>query len=167
MVNKIGMALVTRPAAMADDPEALLNSVHKEMAWVRRVERGRRFVEAVQLAYRITKRTPKRIFGETCYATAVLSNIGDLGRVIPPALRDDRDRLTAPAEDPSRTLTVTSYVTGSPGRPLTRATVLAASYGRRLHLNLRTDPREIAPADADAFLADLAAHVRRSAAGFR
>ncbi|WP_171185167.1 hypothetical protein [Alienimonas chondri] len=163
IANKIGMALVTRPPELADDPEALLQSVHKEMAWVRETERGRRFVEAIQLAYRFTSQAPKRIFGETCYATAVLSNIGDLERVIPPSLRDDQGRLCAPAADPSRTLTVTEYATGSPGRPLTRATVLAASYGRRLHFYLRTDPQEISPEAADALLADLAARVRRSA----
>ena len=164
VVNKIGLALVTRPPEMTDDPEALLRSVHGEMAWVRRVERGRRFVEAIGFAYRFAKRAPARIFGEVCYATSVLSNVGDLGRAIPPAVRDGRDRLCAPAADPARTLTAVGYATGTPGRPLTRATVLAASYGRRLHFYLRTDPAEIAPADADAFLADLAARVRRSAA---
>ncbi|MFH5803273.1 hypothetical protein [Alienimonas sp. DA493] len=165
VVNKIGMALVTRPTALADDPQALLRSVHEEMSWVRQTERGRRFVEAVQLSYALLNRPPGGMFDGTCYATAVLSNIGDLERVLPPALRDDRGRLHAPAADPAEALTVLEYATGSPGRPLTRATVLAASYGRRLQLHLRTDPAEIAPEDADAFWADLAARVRRSAAG--
>ncbi|QDT18145.1 hypothetical protein [Alienimonas californiensis] len=165
VVNKIGMALVTRPTALADDPEALLRSVHEEMSWVRQTERGRRFVEAVLLSYRLLKRPPGGMFDGTCYATAVLSNIGDLSRVIPPELRDERGRLHAPAADPADALTVTEYATGSPGRALTRATVLAASYGGRLQLHLRTDPEEIAPEDAAAFSADLAARVRRSAAG--
>ena len=163
VANKIGMALVTRPPGLADDPEALLSSLHEEMSWVRRVERGRRFVEAVKLAHRVVGRTPDRFVGEACFATAVLSNLGDLARVIPPALRDDAGRLTAPAADPADRLTVTSYSTAPPGRPLTRATVLAATYAGRLGLHLGTDPHAVAAADADALLADLAARVRRSA----
>ena len=163
VANKIGMALLTRAPRLTEDPEALLASVHEEMAWVRRTERGRRFVEAIRLAHRVLGRTPERIVGENCYATAVLSNIGDLSRVIPPALRDAEDRLYAPAADPGRRLTALDYATASPGRPRTRATVLVATYAGRLRLNLWTDPREIAPAHADALLADLAARVRRSA----
>jgi hypothetical protein len=40
--------------------------------------------------------------------------------------------------------------------------VLAATYGGAFHLHLRTDPREIAEAEADALLSDLAARVRRT-----
>ncbi|MEM9701574.1 MAG: hypothetical protein AAF907_03930, partial [Planctomycetota bacterium] len=86
--NKIGMALVTRRAELADDPEALLQSVHEEMAWVRQTERGRRFVEAIRILNRFTTNAAKRVFGDTCYATAVLSNLGDLRRFVPPALLD-------------------------------------------------------------------------------
>ena len=163
VANKIGMALLTRSPKLAEDPEALLDSVHGEMAWVRKTERGRRFVETIRLAQRVVGRTPGRIVGENCYATAVLSNLGDLARVIPPALRDDDDHLCAPAADPGRTLTALDYATASPSRPRTRATLLVATYAGRLRLNLRTDPREIAPAHADALLADLAARVRRTA----
>ncbi|MEM9702948.1 MAG: hypothetical protein AAF907_10955, partial [Planctomycetota bacterium] len=109
---------------------------------------------------RFTTNAAKRVFGDTCYATAVLSNLGDLRRFVPPALLDDEGRLCIPAADPAAAVTVADYATGSPGRPLTRATILAASYADKLHLYLRSDPAELSASDADALLADLAGRIR-------
>ena len=166
--NRIGIAPVTRPPADCDDPEALLASVHEEMAWVRRVERGRRYLEAVALLHRVYGKTPPRIMGEGCFATAVLSNLGDLSRVIPPALRDDAGRLRVPAPRVDRRgrggLTVLAHRTAPPVRPLTRATVLAATYAGELTLHLGRDPHALSRADAEALLTDLAARVRATAA---
>ncbi len=162
--NRIGLAPVTRPPADCDDPEALLASVHEEMAWVRRVERGRRYLEAVALLHRVYGKTPPRIMGEGCFATAVLSNLGDLSRVIPPALRDDAGRLHVPAGDGRSGLTVLSHRTAPPVRPLTRATVLASTYAGRLTLHLGRDPHSFGHDAAAALLADHAGRVRASAA---
>ena len=162
--NRIGIALVTRPPAEMDDPEALLDSLHAEMAWVRSVERGRRYLEAAALLQKVYGRMPERMLGEACFATAVLSNLGDLGRVIPAGLRDDAGRLTAPAAEPGRSLVVLSHRTAPPVRPLTRATVLASTYAGELTLHLGVDPHAVGPADARALLDDFAARVRASAA---
>ena len=164
VANRIGLAPVTRPPADCDDPAALLASVHAEMAWVRRVERGRRYLEAAALLQRLHGVTPPRIMGEGCLATAVLSNLGDLSRVIPPALRDDPARLHVPPTGGRGALTVLSHRTAPPVRPLTRATVLAATYAGRLTLHLGRDPHSFSPEDAAALLGDLAARVRASAA---
>ena len=165
VANRIGIALVTRPPADADDPVALLDSLHGEMAWVRAVERGRRYLEAIAVMQRLYGRTPPRMMGEGCFATTVLSNLGDLGRLIPPALKDADGRLHAPAADPNRALAVLSHRTAPPVRPLTRATVLVSTYAGELTLHLGTDPHAVAPADAADLLDDFAARVRASAAG--
>jgi len=132
-----------------------LPSVRAETARVKRTRRGLYFVRAIELAQAVCGRMPAALVAPRCYATVVLSNLGDVARVLLARFPDESGRLRA------GDLLVEGILGAPPLRPATRASLFVTRYAGRLGLALRCDPRHFLAADVEALLARLVA--RRTA----
>ena len=158
--NKVGLGILTRGRHEWADADGLLAGLAAETACIKRRTRGLRPVELFAAGQGITGRTPGFLVSDRkALATATLSNLGDLSRLIPPALRGERGRLTAGP------VTLTAYRTAPPPRPRTRVSLLAASYAGRLTLCVRAEPGVFPDAAAADLLAMFAERVRHTAGG--
>ena len=78
--------------------------------------------------------------GNRCFATAVLSNLGDFRRHLGIAFPDDQGRVVL------GNLRLEGCWIVPPLRPLTRAAILALTYANCLNINVHTDPHRFRPA---------------------
>ena len=158
--NKVGLGILTRGRHEWSDADGLLADLAAETAWIKRRGRGLRVMELFAAGQRLTGRTPGFLVSDRkAVATATLSNLGDLSRLIPGSLKAGDGRLSAGG------VTLTDYRTAPPPRPRTRVSLLAVSYAGRLRLCVRAEPGAYPVAAAEDLLDRFAARVRVTSAG--
>ncbi len=154
-VNKIGYKFVSRTLRQVD--QGVLRDVHDELEFVRQHRLAIiNLLKAVRWMQRL-RLTRVMLPKSRCFATAVFSNLGDVGRLL-------ADRL--PLRDGLWTVagvTVTRVQCAPPRRPLTHTTVVVIGYGNTVTLCSRGDGRGLGPRQTQAFLDLLGEEVRRLA----
>ena len=154
-VNKIGYKFISRTLRQVD--QGVLRDVHKELEFVRQNRLGIiNLLKAVTWMQRL-RLTRVMLPKSRCFATAVFSNLGDVGRLLSDRLPLQDGRWTVAG------LTVQRVQCAPPRRPLTHTTVVVIGYGNTVTLCSRGDGRGLGPAQTQSFLNLLGQEVRRLA----
>ncbi len=147
--NRMSYAFLTQRAADAHDFARLIREVSAETARIRRLrlplvildQMG--YLDALKLAF------PLVLSSRWCFATAVLSNVGDPTRRFRAQLRRNDGLLVAG----NVRLTGLSGITSL--RPLTRASLFVNTYADQLRINAKLDPNCFSLAESQRFLEQL------------
>jgi len=126
--NLIGYKMLTRGPELPVRFVELLHSIREEMEPVRRHPQGvYQFVRMLRFFDRfgLLHRTVQRY---DCFATVILSNLGDLSRYFGNLLPEHHGLLT------SGPVTITGIRCAPPRRQHSHATIVAVTYGRELQL---------------------------------
>ena len=155
--NLVGFAFVTRNARECADPAALVRSIHEETKAVRHGQLSRYFLGglgAIESAGLLQRLLRSRI----CFATAVLTNLGDPLR---------RFSTKFPRVDGALQVgnLVFERVEGVPPlRPGTHAAFCIYKSDQTLSLSLKTDSYLFSPSDTDRLLQMFDAQLATTAA---
>ncbi|HLA85940.1 MAG TPA: hypothetical protein VJL29_14205 [Thermoguttaceae bacterium] len=154
--NAMSYTFLARRSADCRDPDALLQGIGRETAWIRYWSLGLIYLGGIGLSlsvpglFRLATR-------RRCLASLVLSNLGDPTRQFRTRLRDATGRVRAGN-------VVLERLTGAPPiRPLTRVSILATRYAGQLTLSALCDPRFFDAAGARAFLGQYVELLERTA----
>lgn len=126
--NLIGYKMLTRTAGDTESFPMLLKSIREEMAAVRKSPRGvHSFVKMLSRFDRLglLKRTIQRY---DCFATVILSNLGNLDRYYAPIAEQESGRLSL------GDIQVRAIRCAPPRRPQTQITIVALTCGGELQL---------------------------------
>ncbi|WP_437229534.1 hypothetical protein SH661x_001494 [Planctomicrobium sp. SH661] len=126
--NYIGYKMLTRSAKETGCFSQLMAGIREEMAPVRREPRGvYSFVKVLTLMHRfgLLKRTVDRY---DCFATVILSNLGDVGNYFAPLFEVRESQLRAGET------CIQSIRCAPPRRPNTHATIVAMTYAGEFQL---------------------------------
>lgn len=147
--NCMSYAFLTQRGADAHDFRRLIGHVAAETNRIRRLRLPLIVID--QMSYLDTLRLalPLVLSSRWCFATAVLSNVGDPTRRFRARLKREDGLLVAG----NVRLTGLSGITSL--RPLTRASLFVNSYADRLTINARLDPNRFSVAEAERFLDSL------------
>lgn len=142
--NSLGFWFLHRSVEQCVQPAALLSSIKKEMAAVKKWRMPLFFVGGLGVAARIPGVMRGLLRLKRSFATAVFSNVGRLLARAP--LEREEGRLICGNA-------VLERVTGVPPiRPGTSIAIVVATYGCETTLNLRYDPDALSPNDAKQLL---------------
>ncbi|MGE0376747.1 MAG: WS/DGAT domain-containing protein [Planctomycetaceae bacterium] len=143
--NSLGFWFVHRSAAECAQPAVLLDSIRNETAAVKKWRMPLYFVGGLGVAAHVPGLMRSMLRGKQSFATAVFSNVG---RIFPRTpLEHDEGRLVCGNA-------VLERVTGVPPiRPGTRIAIVVVTYANETTINLRSDPNELSPSDAEQLLA--------------
>jgi hypothetical protein len=111
---------------------------------------GLSFVQRVPGLYRRITR------GNHCFATAVLSNLGDIRRQLVTAFPNDRGRVVL------GNLRLEHCSMVPPIRPMTHAAFLALTYANCLNINVHSDPQRFPPGASRELLAQYVQKIERT-----
>jgi hypothetical protein len=142
--NRLGFAFLTRNERQCDDPPQLLLDIHREMEEIRRARLGLYFLGGLEIGRGLGSMIPRMLNGRRCFATIVLSYLGQLFPRSPLAGPDGR----LVCGD----LVLESVAGVPPIRPLTHAAIAVLRYAGRTSLHLRCDPQVFSQEQACAFL---------------
>ena len=144
--NVVSYAMLDRAVHTAFIPSELLASVRRETAAIARHNLSRRFLVSLGLAARwpwLMRRTMGR---RGSWATAVLSNLGDVSRRTRKSYRLDGDCVVAGG------LRLEALYGAPPLRPGTRAGLGVSIFRQRLTVAAIMDPYHFSDADQERFL---------------
>ncbi|MBN2024280.1 MAG: hypothetical protein JW809_15965 [Pirellulales bacterium] len=145
--NVVTMSFLARRIDDCGGRRDLLPGIQAETARVKHSRRGLHFIRAIELAQAVYGRMPAPLVAPRCFATVVLSNLGDVGRAVADEFPREEGRLRA------GNLVLEEVLGAPPLRPLTRASLFVLRYAGRITLSLRCDCRHFLPADTDELLA--------------
>jgi hypothetical protein len=157
--NAMSYAFITRRANRCDAPEALLRSISKETAAIKRGKLSVYFLGAIA-AVQALGALPWLLKRPLCFSTAVLSNFGDCTRHFVARFPVASGGLVV------GNLVFRGLTGGPPVRPLTRASFGVFSSGNALTLSLRCDPLDYSLSDAQRLLSEFVAQLEATAACF-
>ena len=132
--NRMSYAFLTRRASDGTDPQALLRSIQRETARIKRWNQGQVFLDSMAFTQRFIGRLPFRLLRNACHSTVVLSNMGNLSRWLRADFPSEAGRLKV------GDLVLEDLVGVPPLRAKTRAAFLISRYGRRMGLAVHCDP---------------------------
>jgi len=146
--NVMSQTFVTRHWSECDDPAVLLQRVHWETDAIKRWRLGLYFLGGIAMAQRIPGALPigMALAGNRCYATTVMTNVGDVARRFTARFPRCDGRIVA------GDLVLDRVVGVPPLRPKTYAGFGAVMYAGELHLMMRGDPRAFSPPDSQRLL---------------
>ncbi len=151
----MSFAFVTRRAERCDDPDELLRSIRAETEAVRRHKLSLYFlggIAALQAAGILNWLLRRRI----CFATAVLTNLGDPTRRFVARFPRSGERLVV-----GNLLLI--RITGVPPvRPMTRSVWAVFQTASTLTISLKCDPRCYCPLDVERLLGEYVSQLRNS-----
>jgi hypothetical protein len=153
----MSFAFVTRRADCCDDPIALLCSIREETEIIRRHKLSLFFlggIASLQGAGLLNWLLRRRI----CFATAVLTNLGDPTRRFVARFPRSPEGLLLVGN------LVLNSITGIPPlRPLTRSVWAVFQTASTLTISLKCDPRSYSPLDVEGLLGEYTNQLRQSA----
>ncbi|MCG8584942.1 MAG: hypothetical protein MI757_09550 [Pirellulales bacterium] len=154
--NLMSFAFLTRKSKECDDPGGLLSSLRDETRFILKHRLTLYFLGMLGTANWLgILRRSLRV--NRCFATAVLTNVGDPSRRFVAQLARKGGLVTA------GNLTLTNIDGVPPMRHLTRAVFSLVDYGKRLTISLRCDPKYFAPEETQELLDRYVAQLERSA----
>lgn len=153
--NALGFAFLTRSARDCRRPQDLFHSVRRETDAIKRYRLGLYFLGGLAVGCLLPGVLPRVLRVHRSFATAVLSNLGNVF-VRTPLPRRDRKLVCGN--------TLLEHVRGAPPfRPLTRASFAVIHYAGVSEIHLRCDPRCFSAAQAKQLLGAYVAQLRASA----
>lgn len=155
--NGVTMSFLSRRREACRDALELLRGIRQETEAVKRTRRGLRFIRVIELAQRLCGGMPRAMTNEQCFATVVLSNLGQMGKRLSPAPTNQLGQATC------GDLVIESVTGAPPIRPMTSAAFLVYNYARQLIVNLRCDPRLFTTEHANALLDGYVGRIGQSA----
>lgn len=145
--NMIGYMSFYRLASDCDDPGKLLNFIRAESSFMKRTRFASTIMSVLSLSRIVPGFLNYALTKSNCFATAVLSAIGDLSRAI--AARYPVNALGQPI---AANLVLTDINSAPPIRPLTRASFITWNVCNSQRLGVRCDPRVFSREGAEALL---------------
>ena len=143
--NIVGFVFLSRRGPECLDVDTLLPKISQESLNFQQHRTGARFIDTLVAATDFSKwLLPILLTGETCIATAVLSNVGD------PAKRFTARFPRVGGRVVMGNLVLEEITGVPPMRPGTRATFSIFSYLRKLTISARCDPRYFGLQDTQA-----------------
>jgi NRPS condensation-like uncharacterized protein len=151
--NQMSYAFLTRRRRACDDPLELLQSIRTETGLIKRWNLGSFFLNGLTFVNRIKGLLAGLLwFRRGCFATAVLSNVGDLSkRLFPDAQRKE--------EVTSGNLALRDVFGAPPLRNNTRLSMGVLTYQRRLSVTARFDPNGYSEAQTHQFMELFIEHI--------
>lgn len=157
--NVLGYAMITRRLEECDSDDELLAAISADMTAVRDWGLGSLFVKALS----IVDRVPGLLFAicrcSRRFSTMILSNLGNLGRLLGQTLPTDGEQLQA------GNLTIENVWAIPPVRPGTRASLVVCRYGGRICFSMRVDSRWLTDDDARELAGKYCARLEETVAG--
>lgn len=157
--NVLGYVFLTHREAECAAPSALLKTVAREMAGVRRWNLGQFFLDGLVSAERLPGVVRWFTSSKQCMATTVFSNMGDVRRFLRKVL-ERRGRYYYAGEAPLLKITA-----APPVRPGTHAVFLAATCGDELTISFRAHPGKLRSSEQAKLLAMFMQEIRASLSG--
>jgi hypothetical protein len=154
--NSLGFTFLTRRARDCDDETRLFDGIRRETEAIKRRRLGLYFLGGLAVGARLGGLMPWILRRDRSFATAVLSNLGNVFSHTP-LPRQDRRLVCGRA--------VLDHVRGVPPvRHLTRASLAVVHYAGVSEVHLRGDPWCFTECDARQLLAEYVAGLDRAAA---
>lgn len=144
--NGVGYTFLTRNGSQCADSLGLLNGIHRETDVIIRRRRAMLFLRGFQLMERIPGAIPLYMGMNRCFATAVLSNLGDVKRHFGASFPIESEKIVA------GNVMLEDIFAAPPVRPNTRAAFMICKYANTLRLCVRCDPRTFSANDARQLL---------------
>jgi hypothetical protein len=144
--NKMGYVFLARRTREIDDPQVLLEGIHRETEAIKYWSLGLFFITGLSWTLKVPGLCPWIARRNRCFATAVLSNLGNFGRRFAGVFPYDHGRLVL------GNLRLESFRAAPPLRRHTHATLVALTYANRLNLNINTSPQGLASVIAPELL---------------
>ncbi len=154
--NRTTYTFLTRQGNRRIDSRELLEGIHGETDAFTRSRRGLQFLRAFGIIDRIPGAMSLMRHTKRRMATAVFSNLGDVGRRIRSRVRDGSGKLVA------GDLVVEELVSAPPIRAATHAALVSYTYGGRLRIYARCDPQVFTAEDAQRFLTAYVSRLKRT-----
>jgi hypothetical protein len=144
--NVMSYSFLTRRMRDCDSPDELLRGVQMETEFIRDRNASLYFIRSLDVARRIPGGIRSVAQSRGCFATLLVSNLGDPTR-----------RFTASFERREGKLTIgdlrLEWISADPPlRPLTRAGIVVCTYPDQLSIGLRYDAHDLSPDDGHGFM---------------
>ena len=132
--NMLSFAFVTRHLRQCENEQALLEGVRWETAMIRRWSLGLYFLGALEFGRRVPGLMRLFLGGQHCFATAIVTNLGEITRRMGARFPRHDGKLVA------GNLVLEEWLGVPPLRPKTRAGFAIGVFNDRLTVALRCDP---------------------------
>lgn len=160
--NVVSYMFLTRRTSECDDADNLLDSIRRQTTAIRQNRFGMHFMKALETLSRIPQGLPMLLRANSCYATVILGNMGDVTRAFRFTFPRTRGRCVV------GNLVLERLLGSAPVRPGTHASVCVGTYAGALFINLHADPHVYSAEDAHHLLALFIEQLtRQSSDGFR
>ncbi len=145
--NGVSYTFLTRHGSQCGDSQELLRGIHQETDPATRYRRSLMFLRSFRSMERIPGAIRLYTNSNRCFATTVLSNLGDMSWHLGSQFPCEAGKVVA------GNLVLEDIFTAPPIRANTRAAFLVGRYGGRLWICVRCDPRVFTADDARQLLA--------------
>lgn len=135
--NGVSYNFLTRRESECVDRPGFLQGISRENDPATRYRRGTSFLRGFRFMKRIPGAIPLIMGKNRCFATVVLSNLGDLGRYFGTQFPYESGKIVA------GNLVLEDIYGTPPVRPNTHAAFAVGTYGGRLWISVRRDPRAL------------------------
>ena len=156
--NGVSYTFLTRLGSQCTDSHELLKNIRRETDVITRCRRALLFLRGFQLMERIPGAIPMYMRANRCFATVVLSNLGNLSRHFGAQFPCESDKVVA------GNVILEEIFGAPPVRANTRAAFLIGSYAKRLWVCVRCDPRVFPADDAHQLLSSYVDRLKRTVA---
>jgi hypothetical protein len=159
--NAVSYTFLTRHGRHCDDAHELLQGIHRETDPATRYRRSLMFLRSYRSMEHIPGAIPLYARSNRCFATTVLSNLGDMNAHLEAQFPCEGGKIVA------GNLVLEEIFVAPPVRANTRAAFAVGRYAGRLWVCVRCDPRVFTADDARQLLAlyvDRVANTMRRAA---
>ncbi|MBN2295467.1 MAG: hypothetical protein JXM70_23760 [Pirellulales bacterium] len=146
--NMVSMCFLTRKTGECEYSEQLMRGIHRETFTIKRIRRGLYFIRVIEAGLALCGKMPDSLVGRRCRATAVLSNLGDIGHRLADTFPCRRGRIVA------GNLMLEGIMLAPPIRPNTTTALAVCSYADRLNVSLLCDRQLFSPQQTEQFMRD-------------
>ena len=152
--NLVSMVFLDRkPGKIADD-QRFLQTLHREMAHIKRCNLGLAFIHGLNVYRRFFGSYKKMINQNRCWTTTTVSNLGSLLTSAPLPRRDGRLLL-------DHDLELSSVESTPPVRPQTSTGICAMTYAGRMTVSMQYDTTLLGREQAESLFEKILIHIRR------
>ncbi|MBN1395177.1 MAG: hypothetical protein JW959_09150 [Pirellulales bacterium] len=155
--NGVSYNFFTRRESQCVDRPVFLQGISRENDPATRHRRGMSFLRGFRLLELIPGAVPLMARTNRCFATTVLSNLGDVGRYFGTILPCRSGKIAA------GNLVLEDVFGAPPVRPNTRAVFAVGTYGGRMWVSVRRDPRALTADGVRGLLEMYVNRLRKSA----
>jgi hypothetical protein len=153
--NVMSFTFLDRRVQDCQDPRALLASIRIETEDIKQGRLGLYFIAQLAILAGLPGGMRFVVGRQSCFATAVLSNLGDIGRLFPASFPRQGGKLVV------GNLVLESLTGTPPLRPLTRVGVGLITYAGQLTLCVLCDRKSFSTEQSRRFLEIYLARIRR------